>query len=89
MTRPAALRQVLRAIRLVRVRSSAVEQVGYDPEARMVAVVFAGGETVYGYPGLSDAEVEGLIAVLEKHESLGHYIATVIKPAHDHERVQL
>jgi hypothetical protein len=69
--------------------SSAVQRFGFAPEVRMAIVVFKGGPTRYGYPHLDDDEVRGLLEVLEHDESLGHYIATVIKPNHDHERVQL
>lgn len=82
------LTDAARHTRLQPVDSSAVRQIGFDPEHRMVVVVFADRDTVYGYPNLSDAEVAGLASVLEHHESLGHYISTVIKPNHDHERVQ-
>jgi hypothetical protein len=85
----AELREALRRVPMQRVRSSAIEKFGYEPRLRMAAVQFAGGGTVYGYPDLSDDEVRGLLEVLEHHESLGHYVATVIKPNHDHERVQL
>jgi hypothetical protein len=69
--------------------SEAIDKLGYDPGSRTVVVVFKGSDTAYGYPNLSDDEVQGLVAVLENAQSLGHYVATVIKPNHDHERVQL
>jgi hypothetical protein len=83
--------KVLQSLRLklVPVTSDAVSKIGFDPASRMIAVQFTGSDTVYGYPNLTDEEVRDLIAVLEKHASLGNYIATVIKPNHDHERVQL
>lgn len=68
--------------------SSAIRRLGFHPRHRMVLVVFTDSDTVYGYPNLSDEEVEGLLAVLENHESLGHYVSTVTKPNHDHERIQ-
>ena len=54
----------------------------------MVLVEFRSSPTVYGYPHQTDDEVAGLLAVLKDGESLGHYVNTVIKPNHDHERVQ-
>ncbi len=84
------LTHALRRIPLRSVKSRAIRRFGYDPELRMAAVMFAGGgDKVYGYPGLSDEEIEGLLEVLEQEESLGHYVSTVIKPNHDHERVQI
>jgi hypothetical protein len=83
---------VMRALSLIplhRVNSSAIQAMGFDQARRMVVVVFAGGPTRYGYPNLSDEEIKGLLAVMVNHESLGHYVATVIKPNHDHERLQL
>lgn len=68
--------------------SSAIRRLGFAERARMVLVVFADSDTVYGYPHLSDEEIAGLIDVLHADESLGHYISTVIKPRHDHERIQ-
>ncbi|TFZ08127.1 KTSC domain-containing protein [Ramlibacter humi] len=68
--------------------SQAIRGLGFDEEKRMLVVQFAGSDSRYGYPNLSDEELSGLVDVLEHHESLGHYIATVIKPNHDHERVQ-
>lgn len=69
--------------------SDAISAMGYDVKHRMVVVQFKGGPIRYGYPHLTDQEISGLLAVLQDHKSLGHYIATVIKPNHDHERVQL
>ena len=68
--------------------STAITRLGFNPEHRMVLVEFTSSPTVYGYPHLSDDEVAGLLAVLQDGESLGHYVSTVIKPNHDHERVQ-
>jgi hypothetical protein len=68
--------------------SDAVRRIGFDPEARMAAVVFTGSETVYGYPNLSDEEIQQFIEVREQHGSLGHFVSTVIKANHDHERVE-
>lgn len=68
--------------------SSAVRKLGFAEQERMVLVVFADSDTVYGYPFLSDIEVAGLRKVLLDHASLGHYVSTVIKPRHDHERIQ-
>ncbi|MES2940046.1 MAG: KTSC domain-containing protein [Pseudomonadota bacterium] len=79
----------LKAIPLHRVNSSAIEAMGFDEKQRMLVVVFQGGGTKYGYPHLSDEEIKGLLAVMVNHESLGHYVATVVKPNHDHERVQM
>lgn len=79
----------LRRIRLQPVASAAVRQLGYDPQHRMVAVVFEGSTSTYGYPNLTDEEIRGLLEVMEHHASLGHYVSTVIKKNHDHERVQL
>lgn len=76
-------------LKLVSVESAAVSRLGFDPASRMIAVQFTGGDAVYGYPNLTDEEVRQLIAVMENHASLGHYIATVIKPNHDHERIRL
>jgi len=78
----------IRRTRMVKVDSTAVSSMGFDPDQRVLVVQFTGSETVYGYPNLSDEEVSGLLAVLENHESLGNFINTVIKPNHDHERVQ-
>ena len=78
----------LRHIRLQRVSSTGVRKLGYDPETRMAAVVFPDKDVVYGYPNLTDIEIAGLLAVMEHHESLGHYISTVIKPHHDFEHVR-
>ena len=79
----------LRRIHLNLVKSTGVRMVGYDPEARMVAVVFPDGETVYGYPNLSDDEVRELLEALQGRRSLGKTISTLIKPNHDFERVTL
>ena len=84
----AELSHRLRHIRLQRVSSTGIRKLGYDPESRMAAVVFADGDVVYGYPNLTDIEIAGLLAVMEHHESLGHYISTVIKPHHDFEHVR-
>jgi hypothetical protein len=83
--------RVLQSLRmkLVPVRSGAVTKMGFDPDSRMLAVQFTGSNIVYGYPRLSDDEVRELLRVMKEHASLGHYIATVIKVNHDHERVQL
>ena len=85
----AELLRRLRQVRLQRVESKGVRRLGYDPAVRMAAVVFPEKDVVYGYPNLTDAEVEGLLAVMENHASLGHYISTVIKKHHDFERVSL
>jgi hypothetical protein len=77
----------LRTVRLRHVRSRGVRMIGYDPVHRMAAVVYPDRETVYGYPGLSDEEIRGLVDVMEHDESLGAYISTIIKKNHDHERV--
>ena len=85
-----ALTQALRRLPLRSVRSTAIRRIGYDPELRMVGVMFIGsGDTVYGYPNLSDEEIRGLLDVFENEESLGHYVSTVIKLNHDAERVQI
>ena len=85
-----ALTKALGRVPLRGVVSAAIRKIGYDPELRMVAVVFTGTrDTVYGYPNLTDEEIEGLLAVFENEESLGHYVSTVIKPNHDAERVQI
>ena len=85
-----ALTQALRRIPLRSVDSRAIRKFGYDPELRMAAVMFIGsGDTVYGYPDLSDEEIRGLLAVFENEDSLGHYVSTVIKPRHDAEHVQI
>lgn len=68
--------------------SSAVRKLGFAEHERMVLVVFADSDTVYGYPHLGDDEIAGLREVLLDHQSLGHYVSTVIKPRHDHERIQ-
>ena len=73
---------------MVRVHSSAVSSIGFDPDRRLLAVRFTSSETVYGYPGLSDEEVAALREVLQHGESLGHFISTVIKPIHDDEHVE-
>lgn len=85
----AELIRTLRRIRLQDVSSRAVRRLGFDPDHRMVAVVFTSSTETYGYPSLSDDEIRGLLAVMQHHESLGHYVSTVIKKNHDHERVQL
>lgn len=74
--------------RMIRVDSDAVARIGFDPDARLLVVEFTSSPQAYGYPNLSDEEIAGLVAVLENGESLGHFIATVIKPNHDHERVR-
>jgi hypothetical protein len=80
----------LARIPLSPVASRGVRMLGYDPTARMVAVVFQGtGDVVYGYPHLTDDEIRGLLEVMENHESLGHYVSKVIKPNHDDERVRI
>ena len=71
------------------VDSSAVRRMGYDPDTRMVGVVFAGGGMRYGYPGLADDEIVRLLEVMDHGESLGHFVSTVIKPNHDADRVQV
>ena len=78
----------IRRARMVKVESTAVSRMGFDPKQRVLAVQFTGSDAVYGYPNLTDEEVAGLLGVLENHESLGNYINTVIKPNHDHERIQ-
>jgi hypothetical protein len=78
----------IRQTRMVKVDSTAVSRMGFDPQQRVLVVQFTGNETVYGYPNLAEEEVSGLLAVLENHDSLGSYINSVIKPNHDHERVQ-
>jgi hypothetical protein len=83
------LLQQLRGTPLRPVQSQAVSKIGFDPKARMLVVQYTSGTTIYGYPHLSDEEVAGLLAVLESDDSIGHYISTVIKPNHDHERIQL
>ena len=83
------LLQQLQRTPLRPVDSQAVSKMGFDPKARMLVVQFTSGTTIYGYPNLSDEEVAGLLAVLESDDSIGHYISTVIKPNHDHERIQL
>ena len=83
-----ALLRVLRRARMVKVKSTAVSRMGFDPEQRVLVVQSTGGDAVYGYPNLTDEEVSGLLGVIGNHESLGNYINTVIKPNHDHERVQ-
>ena len=85
----AELVRTLRRLPLQEVSSRAVRRLGFDPDHRMVAVVFTSSAATYGYPNLSDEEIRGLLAVMEHHESLGHYVSTVIKKNHDHERVQL
>jgi hypothetical protein len=85
------LLRALAGLELKTVSSDAIRRLGYDPRHRMVGVVFTSSDEVYGYPLLSDEEIAGLLAVLQNHESLGHYVSTVIKKNHDHdhERVQL
>jgi hypothetical protein len=78
----------LRRMPLQAVISTGVRKLGYDEEARMAAVVYPGSEVRYGYPNLSDAEVAGLLRVMESQASLGHYISTVIKANHDAEHVR-
>lgn len=74
---------------LQRVRgSSAVQQLGFDPEPRMAVVRFVGNPLLYGYPHLSDDEVQGLLRVMEDHGSIGEYVSKVIKANHDHEHVR-
>ena len=74
-------------MRLQVVKSSAVRRLGSDPETRMAAVQFTGGDTVYGYPNMSDVEIAGLLRVMQDHGSIGEFVSTVVKPRHDHERV--
>jgi hypothetical protein len=83
-----SLIELARRTPLKPVASAAVKRLGYQPDQRMVLVVFADSDTVYGYPNLTDEEITGLIQVLQADESLGHYVSTVIKPRHDHERIQ-
>jgi hypothetical protein len=78
----------LRRMRLQPVISAGVRKLGYDPPARMAGVVFRDSAVAYGYPNLSDEEVSGLLEVMESDGSLGHYIATVVKPNHDFEHVR-
>jgi hypothetical protein len=51
--------------------------------------LLAGSDTACGDPNLSDREVEGLISVLHEQASVGRLVSAVIRPGHDHERVQL
>ena len=85
----AELVRTLRRVPLQDVSSRAVRRLGFDPDHRMVVVVFTSNPETYGYPNLSDEEIRGLIDVMQHHESLGHFVSTVIKKNHDHERVQL
>jgi hypothetical protein len=80
--------QRLRRTPLVDVRSKGVRRIGYDPQVRMVAVVFPDRDTVYGYPNLTDDEILEFIRVRQEQDSLGHFISTVVKKNHDHERVE-
>ena len=74
---------------LQRVRgSSAVQGLGFDLQARMAVVQFVGNDLLYGYPHLSDDEVQGLLRVMEDHGSIGEYVSKVIKANHDHEHVR-
>lgn len=86
--RPSGVEEPASAPRLYPVASEAVARIGFDPDARLLVVEFTSSPQAYGYPNLSDEEIAGLVAVLENGESLGHFIATVVKPNHDHERVQ-
>ncbi|MBA2672680.1 hypothetical protein [Ramlibacter sp.] len=79
----------LRHTPLRRVRgSSAVQRLGFDTEARMAVVQFRGNELLYGYPQLSDDEIQGLLRVMQDHGSIGEYVSKVIKANHDHEHVR-
>jgi hypothetical protein len=78
----------LKRLPMQAVASTGVRELGYDPQARMAAVVFAGSELRYGYPNLSNEEVAGLLRVMESQASIGHYISTVIKANHDFEHVR-
>ena len=80
--------QRLRQLKLVDVRSSAVQKLGFDPATRMAAVQYKGNEVRYGYPNLTPGEVAGWIKVMEDHGSIGEYVSTVIKANHDHEHVR-
>lgn len=70
------------------VQSRGVRFIGYDPSTRMAAVVYPDRDTVYGYPNLTDDEIHRFIEVWQSHDSLGHFVSTVIKKNHDHERVE-
>jgi hypothetical protein len=86
MTKQELVRR-LKGVRLMAVRSTAVQRLGYDLASRMAAVQFTGGNTVYGYPGLADDEIEGWLKVMQDHGSIGEFISKTIKPNHDDERV--
>ncbi|WP_298929882.1 hypothetical protein [uncultured Ramlibacter sp.] len=87
---PAWLLQRLRCMHLHPVRSSGVRRLGYDPASRMAAVLYPATDVVYGYPNLSDEELQGLLEVLQHLDdhSLGHYVSTVIKARHEHEHLR-
>jgi hypothetical protein len=78
----------LKQIALRLVKSSAVRQLGYDPQTRMVAVQFESSDSIYGYPNVSDEELAGLLNVLRNQGSIGEYITTVLKAHHEHEHVR-
>ncbi len=75
-------------IPLARVQSDAVRQLGFDPATRMAAVVFTSSDVRYGYPNLSDQEVDGLMHVLSTGASIGAFVSDVLKKNHDFEHVR-
>jgi hypothetical protein len=78
----------LRRTRLVPVASRAVRKLGYADDLRMAAVQYAEADVIYGYPNLTDGEVEGLLDVMKNRASIGEYVNKVIKANHDPERVR-
>jgi len=83
-----ALVSTLRRTRLVPVTSRAVRKLGYAPKYRMAAVQYNTSDTVYGYPGLDDNEIAGLVKAMQPGASVGEYVTKVIKAHHDHEHVR-
>ena len=63
-------------MKLHRVRSSAVEAIGYDPERRWLEVQWVGQTQVYRYYGVPVEVYEQLCTA----ESIGAYVNEWVKP---------
>jgi ABC-type ATPase with predicted acetyltransferase domain len=66
----------------ISVKSSNIEEVGYDPGSQVLEVKFKNGG-VFQYQGVSAKEVVGL----HEAESVGKYLHTNIKPNHECRKV--
>ena len=68
-------------MKLRRVKSSAVEAVGYDPERRWLEVRWIGQERAYRYYGVPAAVYDELL----RADSIGAYVNQRVKPVYLYE----